>query len=192
MSVDSGTCSSVPVKKRSTSLVPDSHVHFKESELTPEHAGEITIEVKSSTRQAEAHIGFLQIGRRYEIVLNLQYYLGSEVSVAQLNPNLSVKTIEALPGHHTGHKLTLELTTSHEKLLSEHVELVNSKGEKFGLILLARVLGKGKGTPMLKSGIHCVEVISVDSDISDYSEDSTLPQQLIPAAAERIPHTIKE
>jgi len=182
---------SIPTKKRSSSLIPDCHVHFKESQLTPEHAGEITVEVKAAAKEAEVHLGFLQIGRRYEIVLDLPYYLGSEVSIARLNPNLSLKSVDSLSDN-SGHKLTLELTTSHEALLSERLELVNSKGDPFALILLSRVLGKGKGTPMLKSGIHCVELHYVDSDISDYCDDSALPKQLLHAAGDRVPNTINE
>jgi len=39
----------------------------------------------------------------------------------------------------------------------------------FVLSVSARVLGKGKGTPMLKRGVRCVAVDQADSEMSDAS-----------------------
>lgn len=42
------------------------------------------------------------------------------------------------------------------KLQKEEINLINDfDQEKIKLICVARVLGKGKGTPMLRNGIHC-------------------------------------
>ena len=42
--------------------------------------------------------------------------------------------------------------------------LQNKEQKEFDIIILARVLGKYTGTPMVKDGIHCMEVIKDDVD----------------------------
>lgn len=58
-----------------------------------------------------------------------------------------------------------------EKLLREELKLINSNNsvELLKLVVTARVLGKGKGTPMLRSGIHCIGFEADDE--SEMSED---------------------
>lgn len=67
--------------------------------------------------------------------------------------------------------MKIEFFAYKEKLIKEQLIVVNAKNSKeiFKLILLARVLGKGKGTPMLKNGIHC---IGIDKDGESESEAS--------------------
>lgn len=54
--------------------------------------------------------------------------------------------------------IKLEYFAHKEKLLREELKLVNANNleELLQLIVSARVLGKGKGTPMLRNGIHCL------------------------------------
>lgn len=62
-----------------------------------------------------------------------------------------------------------------EKLLREELKLINEHNsvELLKLVLTSRVLGKGKGTPMLRNGIHC---IGFDPDEeSEMSEDQSNP-----------------
>jgi hypothetical protein len=42
--------------------------------------------------------------------------------------------------------------------------LQNKDKKEFDVIIHARVLGKYSGTPMVKDGIHCMEVIKDDVD----------------------------
>lgn len=42
--------------------------------------------------------------------------------------------------------------------------LQNKDKQEFDVIIHARVLGKYSGTPMVKDGIHCLEVIKEDVD----------------------------
>lgn len=62
-----------------------------------------------------------------------------------------------------------------ERLLKEELKMVSSRNEQDVLkfVITARVLGRGKGTPMLRHGIHCIGDedraegdSSVDSDAS--------------------------
>lgn len=68
------------------------------------------------------------------------------------------------------HDIKVEYFAHREKLLREELKLINAnnKEELLKLILTARVLGKGKGTPMLRNGIHCVGVeVDEESEQSD-------------------------
>lgn len=59
--------------------------------------------------------------------------------------------------------IKVEYFAHKEKLLREELKLVNANNsvELLKLIVSSRVLGKGKGTPMLLNGIHC---LSYESD----------------------------
>lgn len=54
--------------------------------------------------------------------------------------------------------IKVEYFAHKEKFLREELKLVNANNseELLKLVVTARVLGKGKGTPMLRSGIHCL------------------------------------
>lgn len=53
--------------------------------------------------------------------------------------------------------IKVEYFAHNEKLLREELKLVNTHNlVLLRLIVSARVLGKGKGTPMLRNGIHCL------------------------------------
>lgn len=62
-----------------------------------------------------------------------------------------------------------------EHLLKEELKLVNAQNAQDVLkfVITARVLGRGKGTPMLRTGIHCIgseeppEATGFESDESD-------------------------
>lgn len=66
--------------------------------------------------------------------------------------------------------IKVEYFAHKEKLLREELKLVNAHNavELLRLIVTARVLGKGKGTPMLRNGIHC---LSYDSDNESSKSD---------------------
>lgn len=68
------------------------------------------------------------------------------------------------------HDIKVEYFAHREKLLREELKVINAnnKEELLKLILTARVLGKGKGTPMLRNGIHCIGVeMDEESEQSD-------------------------
>lgn len=71
------------------------------------------------------------------------------------------------------YKIKFQLLASKEKLMREKLVLKNpEKPSQIALILNARVLGRGKGTPLLRSGIHCIGIKESneddDSDLSDW------------------------
>ena len=66
-------------------------------------------------------------------------------------------------------ELSLRFSAVKEKLTREKLSLVDSDSSDGGLRvdmeLVARVLGKGKGTPMLRDGIRCIGTLAqLDSE----------------------------
>jgi Domain of unknown function (DUF4517) len=67
--------------------------------------------------------------------------------------------------------MDVEFFAHKEKLLKEELKLTSptDPAHKYKLTFQARVLGRGKGTPMLRNGIHCIEIVADDeSDASDW------------------------
>lgn len=90
-------------------------------------------------------------------------------------PNIHCKLIE-FSGKSTekteNYDVKIEYFAHKEKLLKEELKLRNAKNseELLTLVVTARVLGKGMGTPMLRSGIHCIGVERDDeSEASDFT-----------------------
>jgi len=140
-------------------------VHFPDNQVTPEHAGEIVVQLSPDQMHADAHLGFLQEGRRYGVNLHVPRCLGDNVTVARANAHLQLKEVRSNPDKN-GHEFVLELEAYHDKLINEEIAVSSTSGE-FVLSVSARVLGRGKGTPMLKRGIRCVGVDQLDSEMSD-------------------------
>lgn len=71
------------------------------------------------------------------------------------------------------HYIKVEYFAHKEKLLREELKLIRKKDaeELLKLVITARVLGKGKGTPMLRNGIHCLGFEGDDES----SEQSDVP-----------------
>lgn len=66
--------------------------------------------------------------------------------------------------------LKLELFAYKEKLLKEELRLERCDTKSLlTLVVLARVLGRGKGTPLLRNGIRCIGVeLDDESEASDW------------------------
>jgi hypothetical protein len=85
-------------------------------------------------------------------------------------PNIHVKFL-GIKEIEKDYELIIEFFAHKEKLLKEEITVINldNKEEKQKIIFHARVLGRGKGTPMLRNGIHCIEVIDdEESEASDW------------------------
>lgn len=144
------------------------HVHFSED---TDKLGNTAISIKEKAEgcEYEAHVGFLQLLHRYQITIVLPlkdacdgYKVADIPSVYCHAENLQVSKAGGL-------ELTIRLLAHKEKLLREKIVLLKPTGRELKLTLLARVLGKGKGTPMLRDrikliGIECDE----ESEASDW------------------------
>ncbi|XP_074643173.1 adipose-secreted signaling protein-like [Tubulanus polymorphus] len=147
----------------------DSKVHFP-VEQTNYHNAEIII-INESDCQISVNLGFLQINHFYDIQFTIVDDLGEDVTFDELG-NIQIKMKDVRPSEDgLGHDLTIQLLAHKEKLMNETFTLTSaSNPEKtVKVVLHARVLGKGKGTPSLKSGIHCTGInADDDSEASDW------------------------
>jgi hypothetical protein len=123
-------------------------VHFGEDTDTFGKDNEIVIQ-KRDNWQLTAHLGFLQVGHRYEIHLALprsQCELGEATdlreSVSQKAPSINCKLLGIAPDK-KDIVLKIELFAYKEKLLKEELCLERSDDKSlFTLMVMARVLGK--------------------------------------------------
>ncbi|XP_059621587.1 adipose-secreted signaling protein [Phlebotomus argentipes] len=156
------------------------HVHFDGSIKENLEADNSIGYQKSGEDAVTVHLGFLQINHRYLLELQLPtnvlpaFLSGERITIARDErtiPNVNCKFIE-FSGKMKGHfDLKIEFMAHKEKLLREELHLVNVQNtdEKLKLVLSARVLGRGKGTPMLRNGVHCVGIeADEESEASDW------------------------
>lgn len=106
---------------------------------------------------------------------NLFHDMGSQFQAdVSTVPNLHCRITEFAGVKHDEHdfyEMKIEFFAYKEKLLRETLHIVNSNNDKevLKLVIAARVLGKGKGTPMLRNGIHCIGVEKdEESEASDF------------------------
>lgn len=136
----------------------------------------------------DVHLGFLQHNHRYLIELHLPADLFKSQPNVPVNlvahnnmaPNVYCKLADrvnelvnesAVNKNEKFFVIKVEYFAHKEKLLREELKLVNANNseELLKLYVSARVLGKGKGTPMLRAGVHCLGYESDgESSKSDY------------------------
>ncbi|KAK3096277.1 hypothetical protein FSP39_025226 [Pinctada imbricata] len=145
------------------------HVHFAPDQVA---AHNLEIQIKQTDRQADVHLGFLQIHHHYNVTFSIADNLGHEISHDPLQ-NLHVQIESVMPKEDdSGHEYKLKVHAHKEKLMQEilQVRSANDENQTMKIIIHARVLGKGKGKPALKNGITCYKVdVEEDSDaLSDW------------------------
>ncbi|XP_036226872.1 adipose-secreted signaling protein [Bactrocera oleae] len=111
-------------------------------------------------------LGFLQVNHRYRVDLKLPVSLFDKgttfhpsLESSNCNPNCRISTFAGVNHPEQDYfEMQIEFFAYKENLLREMVSIVNAKDSKavIKLMIIARALGKGKGTPLLRSGIHCL------------------------------------
>jgi len=134
----------------------------------------------SSLHQIDIHVGFLQVLHKYEVVVPIpKSFLPNSREIVPIEnqmPNLLFRLlkIEKCSLDEEIVNITLEVTPPKEKLYKERISLEvienGDKSKRIDLKLHCRVLGKGKGTPMLRNGIRLIERLP-DPDESDVNSD---------------------
>lgn len=149
--------------------------------------------------EVDVHLGFLQHKHRYLIELHLPADLFkcqpnvpiNLVADNNISPNVHCKLADrvtelvhapnecnatdadkaAASKHEKFFVIKVEYFAHKEKLLREELKLVNTHNleQLLKLVVTARVLGKGKGTPMLRNGVHC---LSYESDGESAKSDN--------------------
>lgn len=116
------------------------------------------------------HLGFLQVKHRYRIELNipadiLSEYIEKDKKLSLTTdetsvPNINCKLLsfKSPTDQSQCYEAEVEFFAHKEKLLKEELKLLTNEEKSVKLLFSARVLGRGKGTPMLKSGIHLLGI----------------------------------
>jgi Domain of unknown function (DUF4517) len=126
---------------------------------------------KGQQGKISVHLGFLQVKHRYRIELNIPVDILAEFKetdkklVLQLDdtdvPNINCKLLSFKSDtteQSQFYETEIEFFAHKEKLLKEELKLLTSEGKSVKLIFSARSLGRGKGTPMLKNGVHLLGI----------------------------------
>ncbi|XP_013420507.1 UPF0687 protein C20orf27 homolog [Lingula anatina] len=147
---------------------PGGHVHFPQEQVV-QHDSEIVI-CPEGDRTLGVHLGFLQHRHHYEVAFTIQDDLGEDVDI---EPSLHARILEVMPSEteYPGHTVAVDLAAHKEKLMQEKITLRsrNDKNKAITLVLHARVLGRGKGTPALRNGIKCTGIdADEESEASDW------------------------
>lgn len=126
---------------------------------------------KGANGKINVSLGFLQVNHRYRIELNIPNYILSHY--CHENHKLVLKVDEnSVPNVHCKllsfkgkvaeqsefYEAEFEFFAHKEKLLKEDIHLMTSDEKTVNFLFHARVLGRGKGTPMLKNGIHLLGI----------------------------------
>jgi len=149
------------------------HVTFEEEQNSFEKSSSIVIK-KISERELEVHLGFLKVNNTYEILVpfhipdhipNNNDWISDE---SLLSPYSSLKKYEQVG--ECGN-LVFDFKAGKPKLMKDTLKLRSASEPQMclELRLIARVLAKGQGTPMLKDGIHNIAVeMDEESEASDW------------------------
>lgn len=141
------------------------HVHFDEAQLKDDFSPDnnITLQKSECGKIVHVHLGFLQFNHRYHVDLNVPVNFFSSkpediflMTDGMRNLNCNMTEANGHDGKSLYYGIGLKFFASKSKLQKEEINIINDfDQEKIKLICVARVLGKGKGTPMLRNGIHC-------------------------------------
>ncbi|CAG0894200.1 unnamed protein product [Cyprideis torosa] len=164
--------------------VPDHHVHFSDSDggdMFPKDHSEISI-VKKCPGHVSVHLGFLKHRHRYDVAFNLTREVSEGISsngaVMPLTCNLRQENVphmccmlkSCVDEGPMGLRFNVEFFAHKERLIREEILISDeSTGAQLRMEMTARVLGKGKGTPSLKRGVHILsKELDEESDASDW------------------------
>lgn len=155
----------------SPSPAEDHHVHFDtiKDDFESDHSNPVI--QKGPQGKISVHLGFLQVKHRYRVELNIPVDILAEfkekdhalvLKTAEAEvPNINCKLL-SFKGNTTEqsqfYEAEIEFFAHKEKLLKEELKLLTGDEKSVKLIFTARVLGRGKGTPMLKSGVHLLGI----------------------------------
>nr|CAD7404251.1 unnamed protein product [Timema poppensis] len=151
------------------------HVHFEEANDSFGKDNELVVQ-HVSEEEVAIHMGFLKLNHLYEVKVSVPWdacdILGKNRNLESYQPsnvpNLHCQLVSIVPGE-SAFILTVHLKAHKEKLQEESLWLaVPGLQRQLKITYLARVLGKNKGTPLLRNGVRG---IAVDEDEESEASD---------------------
>lgn len=122
----------------------------------------------------DAHLGFLQLYHRYHVEFSVPWNLCIDSDEKPSSPavvvgmtNVNCRVVEfSLDKDNL--RLKVELLAYKETILKEKIELTCcDSGAPLEITVKARVLGKDKGTPLLRNGVRSIGYEANNDDVSD-------------------------
>lgn len=156
-------CSSSPAAE-------DHHVHFEtiKDDFESDTSNPV---IQKGHGKINIHLGFLQVKHRYRVEVSIpadvlaDYITDNHKLVLKFNeaevPNIHCKLLtfkDKTTEQSQFFEAEIEFFAHKEKLLKEELTLLTSDEKTIKLVFSARVLGRGKGTPMLKNGVHLLGI----------------------------------
>jgi len=116
------------------------------------------------------NFGFLKISHVYALDFEVDRQIIQSPEQSDLPLDARVQILATTP---TSTKLRLQLKTQFDGLLDFSFVLKSESPEHppVKVIVLAKVLGRNKGTPLLKQGVRCLGRASDDADDTDTASD---------------------
>lgn len=117
---------------------------------------------KVGPKEILVHLGFLQIDHRYKITFSIpKTVLDIQGLVPDVNKCRSIEyTIMEFVESLNDYKFVLDFKAMCDNVVEEVINLnSSSKCKEVRIILRATVIGKGKGTPMVRKGVKSIEIM---------------------------------
>ncbi|XP_062503623.1 adipose-secreted signaling protein-like [Corticium candelabrum] len=121
--------------------------------------------VLTPTSDYHINLGLLSFKHIYEACFDIEHNLGVQLDLTQVIPSLYLTILQATPTT-TGHNVCIKVKASRDGPFKEYFVLRSSEDSKRTLkvMVTAKVLGKHKGTPLLKTGVRCIDTEPDDDD----------------------------
>lgn len=145
-------------RSRSQSL-KDCHVRF-DAVLAPSTDETNITPIWKGDRNLEIHLGFLQLFHKYEVNFTLEGPFRRLCPISDRVVNKNVRVVSIAPQQDASKlDIRMEVYVATDKVFHDKCCLLNEEDNKRNVVLTvhAKVLSKDKGTPLLKTGIHCIE-----------------------------------
>eukprot|EP00794_Sanderia_malayensis_P005330 gene5330-5999_t len=124
--------------------------------------------VKKSNENVDIHLGFLMEAHTYEVEFVIPTVGQKNWTSPQLeNPDIQIQKIQTI-GEDL--QIAMEVKCRFEGKLKRvlTIQNVDDKEKALKIHIFARIMGKHKGTAMLKNGIKCIHI--QDDTLSDNSD----------------------
>lgn len=124
-----------------------------------------TSAVLTPTSDYHINLGLLSFHHIYEACFDVEHNLGGHLDLTQVIPSIYMTILEATPTT-SGHNLGIRVNASRDGPFKQFFILRSREDSRkmLKVMVTAKVLGKHKGTPLLKTGIRCIGVEPDDED----------------------------
>ncbi|XP_075222640.1 adipose-secreted signaling protein isoform X2 [Lycorma delicatula] len=123
---------------------------------------------KTDDNKVEVNFGFLQLNHKYMVTFSIPREVLKIDKACKIIPivdsnsqNINCVSSNVLSHTDKDVKFQVEYHTHKDKIIDEILKYKLDCSERIiSVLVISQVLGKGKGTALLKKGVHCMGVLS--------------------------------